>query len=369
VKVAVVGTRGIPGVHGGVERHCEELYPRLAALGVDVTVYARAGYVDNDQEYRGVHVRVLRAPRGKGIEALAHTARAMRQAARDGFDVLHVQSIGPSALIPYARVLGHRRVVTTVHAPDYLQTKWGVVGSAYLRLGERFAVRHGDAAISVSSWYADQLEARYGRRPTFIPNGPGLSNVKPSDDPEILSRLGLDRERYFLFVGRLTPDKRVEDLLVAAASLQEPMVVVVAGDTSDTDTYAERLRAHWSESAKFPGYVYGTELADLYAGAAALVLPSSVEGLPICLLEAMSFDTPVVASDIPANREVLDDGRSGLLYPVGDVDALRESLLVAAGLPAEDPVLTSARNRVNTVYSWDSIAERTRRVYEDVLGG
>ena len=369
MKVAVVGTRGIPGVHGGVERHCEELYPRLAALGVDVTVYAREGYVDADREYRGVTVRVLPAPRGRGIEALAHTASAIRQSSKDGCDLLHVHSIGPSALIPYARALGHRRIVATVHAPDYQQVKWGALESAYLRLGERFSVRHADATISVSSWYADELEMRHHRRPVFIPNGPGLSGIVGSDSSSILAQIGVAGTPYLLFVGRLIPDKRVEDLLTASTMLDPSIVVVVAGDSSDTDKYAASLRADWEGRAFFPGYVNGHELAALYAGASALVLPSLVEGLPICLIEAMSFGTPIVASDIRANREVLDGGRAGLLYPAGDVGALRDSLRVALGLTADSPMIAAARDRVARTYDWDVIAQHTHGLYQGVLDG
>lgn len=366
MRIAVVGTRGIPDVHGGVERHCEELYPRIAAAGHDVCVYAREGYVERSSEYRGVRVEVLPAPRGRGVEALAHTASAMRRAARDGCDVLHVHSIGPSALIPYARMLGHSRIVATLHAPDYRQRKWGAFARAYLRAGERAGVRSSSAAICVSEWYAADLRSRYGRDVTVIPNGPGLAGFTPDPASPLLARLGVRVGEYALFVGRLVPDKRVEDLLAAARDLGG-LPVVVAGDSSDSAEYAARLRGMAGPEVLFPGYVYGQDLADLYGGAGVFVLPSSVEGLPISALEAMRFGTPVVMSDIPANREVSDGGACALLYPAGDVEALRDALAAVREPGSRARIVEAARARVDAVYDWDRIAARTIDVYRSVL--
>jgi glycosyltransferase involved in cell wall biosynthesis len=367
MRIGVVGTRGIPGVHGGVERHAEELYPRVVECGHEVTVYAREGYVDGPQEYRGVHVVVVKAARGRGVEAFAHTAAAMRRAAFDGCDILHVHSVGPSALIPYARMLGHRRIVATLHAPDYLQRKWGVAAGLFLRTGERLAVRESSATIAVSNWYAADLAKRYHRSVAAIPNGPGLVGLKPRNDSPAQSRLGVDilRSGYVLFVGRLVPDKRVEDLIAACRTLGLPLVI--AGDTSDSDRYVATLRAQADDDVVFTGYVYGQDLADLYASSTAFVLPSSVEGLSISALEAMSFGIPCVMSDIPANREVAADGACGVLYPCGDVDALVDGISSVLEPARSRELVSAGKDRLDRFYDWDRIAMRTCGVYEAVL--
>ncbi len=368
MKIAVVGMRGIPGVAGGVEAHCEALYPRIVERGADVTCYVRRPYIAENLMYQGVGVVPLSAPQGRGLEAFAHTAIAMRRAAAEGCDILHVHSIGPAALLPFARLVGHRRIVVTVHSPDYLQAKWGKLGQAVLRFGERQAARRSDALITVAQWFGDDLVRSHRAKPHIISNGPGLGAADGSAGVGILDSLGVESGRYVLFVGRLIPDKRVEDLLMAAADLD--VDVVIAGDTSDTDEYAASLKRIAGPRARFPGYVYGDELAALYEHAQALVLPSAIEGLPVTLIEAMRFGVPVVASDIRANREVLAHGETGLLYPLGDVEALRDAIQCALE-PGSDvrQMVRRGRLRVEQLYDWDTLADRTMSVYREVLEG
>lgn len=364
MKIAVVGTRGIPGVHGGVERHCEELYPRIAAAGHEVCVYARQGYVEQSQCYRGVDIVTLAAPRGPGIEALLHTVVAIMRAARDGCDVLHVHSVGPSVLIPLARSLRLRRIVSTLHAPDYRQQKWGSGARRLLRSGERTAVRTASASIAVSQWYARDLSSRYGREVRFIPNGPGLVGIHPSRDRGILRELAVHAGEYLLFVGRLIPDKRLEDAVEAARRVGRPLVV--AGDSNDSPGYVDDVRARSGVHVRFAGYVHGSDLMDLYLGSYCLVLPSAVEGLPIAVLEAMSLRVPAVLSDIAAHREVSDGGRCGVLYPCGDVNALESAIRSLAEPHVRDRVTEAACERIREMYDWDRIAAETLDVYEAV---
>jgi len=363
MRVAVVGTRGIPGVHGGVERHCEELYPRLAAAGVTVTVFARSPYVSERLEWRGVEIEPLPAPAGKSSEALVHTVRGVFAARRMRPDVVHCHSIGPGGVLPLSRVLGLRSVLT-VHAFDYNQAKWGALASAYLRYGEWAGVRAASEVISVARWMTEDLASRSGRTISYIPNGP--YSVERVDTVETVRALGLEPGSYVLFVGRLIPDKRVEDLVAATAGLARQVVIV--GDTSHTDDYASALADAAASHAVFAGYRYGRELSELYSHAAAFVLPSSVEGLPLALMEAMSLGVPCVASDIPANREVL--GETGWLYPLGDRDGLRKALENVFSLDADarQCVVEAQAGRVRTEYDWDSIAEQTLQVLARAAG-
>jgi glycosyltransferase involved in cell wall biosynthesis len=326
-------------------------------------------------EHRGVRVVPLPSPTGKGVEAFAHTAAAIR-AARGMCDVLHVHSIGPSSLVPYARTLGHKRVVCTIHAFDYQQRKWGAGARALLRTGERFAVRRADATIAVAEWMADDLARRFGEAADgihVIPNGPGLLEANAAEGRGVLGELGLEDVRYALFVGRLIPDKRVEDFLEAVSEANSPgaaggLVPVIVGDSSDTPEYAAFLRGVAPEGTIFAGYRYGPELAALYEGASVFVLPSQVEGLPIALLEAMSRGVPVVASDIEANLEVLGGSDTGLNVPVGDVPALAEAIRsLSADGERRAATILAAKRRVTSTYSWPRIADATVGVYQRVL--
>ena len=365
LRVAVVGSRGMPGVHGGIERHVEELYPRLAELGVDVTVYARRAYVPRDLEYKGVHVVSLDAAGGRYGEALTHTARAMWHARRGGFDLLHVHAIGPGLLLPLARPLGFRRTVLTFHALDHQRAKWGPMARALLRLAEQVSVRCAGQVIAVSRSGSEYLRASYHREIHYIPNGPGHLERRPPG--ELLRRLGLTGGDYALFVGRLIPEKCPDDLAAAIADVPG-LKAVFAGDSSFTDDYTRRLRSAAGAQALFPGYVYGADLEELYSSALAYVLPSEVEGLSISLLEAMSFGLPVVVSDIPGNTEALGDPPAGIVFKLRDCAALASALRRLRDEPRlRDHLGRMAAERVRLAYDWDAIAQVTLKVYREAV--
>jgi len=365
LRIAVVGSRGMPGVHGGIERHVEELYPRLARRGLHITVYARKPYVSHDAEYGGVTVVSLGALSGRYTEAITHTARAMWHARRGNYDVLHVHAIGPGLLLPLAAILGFRSTVLTFHALDYERAKWGPLAKGVLRLAEQVAVRCATEVIAVSQSGAKHLEARYRRRVHYIANGPGALTTRPPG--QLLERLGLQGGDYALFVGRLIPEKCPDDLVAVLAELPT-LKVVFAGDSSHTDVFTNQLRASAGPRALFPGYVYGQDLEELYSSALVYVLPSEVEGLSISLLEAMSFGLPVIVSDIPGNVEALGTPPAGLVYPLRD----RAALAAALKRVADDPHLRQtlgdrAIARVRHAYNWDTIADETAAVYEEAV--
>jgi len=365
-RVAVIGTRGIPDVHGGVEYHCEELYPRLVELGFDVTVFAREPYVMESCEFKGVHVVPLPSVRRKSLEAITHSARAAYVAARQKFDILHFHSVGPAATIPIARAFGARNIVFTMHGPDYEQRKWGANARRFLRYGESVGARQADVAISVSDHIRKRLEEQYGRTVLHIPNGPRAIETTCPDGT--LSSIGLKGKDYVLYVGRLVPDKRVEDLLEAMADVQPALPVVVAGHSSHAWEYGAHLREAGGTRAIFTGWTGWHQTQELFTNAVAFVLPSAVEGLPLSLLEGMAHGVPCVASDIAANLEVLGQPAAGLTYPVGDVAALSATLQnlmdspdLAARLRAAGPM------RVAEAYDWDKIALQVADAYSGLL--
>jgi len=366
VRVAVIGSRGMPGVPGGIERHVEELYPRLAALGVDVTVYARREYVPEGGVVHGVRVVTLPAPGGRYGEALSHTARSIAHASRGRFDLLHMHAIGPGVLLPEARLLGLRPDVLTFHSFDYRRSKWGAGARAFLRACEVVSVRSADALIAVSLAGAQHIETTYGRRVVHIPNGPG--RLQPRPPGPLLRRLGLDADGYILCVGRLSPEKCLEDVIAAARQGLPGVPLVLVGDTSFTGDYIRRLRALAGGEVLFPGYLHGRDLEELYTSALAYVIASEIEGLSLSLLEAMSLGCPIVASDIPGNREGLGEPPAGLTFAVHDVRGLAGQLRRLAGDPAlRTSLADAARTRVRTTFDWDAIAAATLEVYRRVL--
>ena len=366
MKIVVTGTRGIPGVMGGVETHCEELFPRLAARGFDVSVVRRSAYVaDGLGEWRGVRLVDVESPRKKSLEAIVHTFRAINEAKRLGADVLHVHAIGPALLVPYAKALG-MRVVFTHHGPDYDRDKWGRAAKAMLRLGERMGCTFADDVIVISDVIRSLIKRKYGRteRVHLIYNG--VSQPEMCDYPEYFRELGIEKGKYILGMCRFVPEKNLHHLVAAYCKIKDEKLkskktgggikLVLAGDTDFEDGYSRGLKEMARENGvALTGFVKGRKLHSLLTNCLCYCLPSSHEGLPIALLEAMSYGVKVVVSDIPANLEV------GLpaadYFPVGDVDALAAKLKAVIEQPLRHIDYDMAK------YDWEKIADQVAAVY------
>lgn len=367
MKVLALGLRAIPKVQGGIETHCEHLYPRVARMGVDVEILTRTPYAHTPgkSSWNGVRLRSLWSPRRSGIETFVHTLLGVLYAGVARPDLLHLHAVGPGFFAPLARALG-LRVVVTHHGSDYERAKWGPVGRTILKTGERWAMRYANAVISVSASKARQLAAEYSREPIFIPNG-----VPPIDPPAtnaVLDKLGLDPGRYVLHVGRWAPEKRHDDLIRAFIQAGLPgWRLVLVGDHTGQDQYSARVRemAAAHDSVVLAGFQSGDALDSLFTNSGCFALPSTIEGFSIALLESLSAGCRVIASDIPANHEI--ELPADCYFPVGDIDRIAHALATVAASPSDDE-WTELRRKVRADYDWDSIAERTVRVYSHTLG-
>ena len=359
----VLGIRGLPGVQGGVETHAEQLYPRLAALGCEIEVIVRTPFVPADaREVGGIRITRLWSPRRAGVETLLHSLVGVLYAGWKRPDILHIHAIGPSIVAPLARLFGLKLVVTH-HGPDYDRDKWGRFARAVLRTGERFGMQFSQGRIAISEVIRALVRRKYGRDCTLIPNGVECRPLQTATD--CLAQFGLAPGRYVLQVSRLVPEKRQLDLIRAFAEAGHgDLRLVLAGGLTEDD-YSKEVRALASQipGVVLTGFQTGRTLAQLYTHAALFVLPSSHEGLPIALLEALSYGLPVLASDIPANLEI------GLgpdhYFPRGDVAALARALqarLQAGDSPAER---AARRTWVGQRYDWDDVAARTLDVYRE----
>ena len=306
MKIVVIGTRGIPDILGGVETHCQELYPRIAAMGHDVTVIRRSSYITDDKrmsEYRGVRLVDVYAPRRKSVEAIVHTFLAVFKARSLRPDVLHIHAIGPALLTPLARLLG-MKVVMTNHGPDYDRQKWGRLAKTVLKAGQSMGTRFANRVIVISTTIAGILADKYGRNDTeLIYNG--VTRPVKSARTDYIASLGLAPRRYVVAIGRFVREKGFHDLIEAfgKSGLASTHRLVIAGDADHEDDYSRALKAQAKAAGVvLTGFIKGEPLTQLMAGAELFVLPSYHEGLPISLLEAMSYGLDVVVSDIPANR-------------------------------------------------------------------
>lgn len=364
MKIVVIGTRGFPRIMGGVETHCEELFTRIAGRGHDVTVIRRSPYINHTnriKEYNGVKLIDVYAPKIKSAEAIVHTFLSIIKAKKLRPDILHVHAIGPSVLVPFAKMLG-LNVVVTNHGPDYNRQKWGRFAKFVLRTGEKFGSRFADRVIVISHAIAESLAEKYARNDTdLIFNG--VNPPPPSQSSILLQTWGLEKRKYIFAAGRFVKEKGFHDLIDAfklSGLAKQGYRLVIAGDADHDDDYSRQLKMKAKEAdVVLTGFIKGEPLSQLMANAALFVIPSYHEGLPITLLEAMSFGIDVLASDIRANSLPELDASSDF-FPTGNVNKLSEAILAKISNPRH-------RNFDLSAYDWDNIADQTIEVYKKVL--
>lgn len=361
MRIVVVGTRGIPDIQGGVETHCQELYPRIVAKGHEVILMRRSTYVASTNKmprFRGVRLMDIYAPRIKSLEAIVHTFAAIVKARKLHPDLLHVHAIGPALMIPFARLLG-MKVVMTNHGPDYDRQKWGRLAKFILRTGERMGSKFSNGIIVISPLIRDIVKTNYKRDSTLIFNG--VNAPQPSGASDYVESLGLTPGKYIVALGRFVKEKGFDDLINAYRTISNRGVrLVIAGDADHPDDYSRSLKKLASDNdVVLPGFIKGEKLSQLMSNARLYVMSSYHEGLPIALLEAMSYKLDAIVSDITANR--LSALAPQQFYPVGNITAL-------ASLLQQRIDATPIRREYDlTPYNWDFIADQTLAFYSKVL--
>jgi len=374
MKIVVAGTRGIPGIQGGVETHCEELYPLLVNAGFDVTVIRRRRYAEAVEaargldQWRGVKLCDLFAPRSKSLEAIVHTFLAVVKARRMGADIMHIHAVGPSLMAPLARLLG-MKVVMTNHGPDYDRAKWGALARSVLRLGERAGSLAAHRVIAISPHIAGIVKSNYGRTATVIPNGVPTPQVPGNAEEIIKSLWGLQARKYVVAIGRFVPEKGFHFLIEAFTMLLRDgripadTKLVIAGDADHPDDYSRSLKAKAAEAPGviLTGFIKGEPLQSLMAEAALFAMPSSHEGLPIALLEAMSHRLDVATSDIPSCLlpELEPADHFALLKDNPELSAANLADIIERKLSEN----ATPRSYDMTRYSWPAVADATAEVY------
>lgn len=363
MNIAMFGHKRVPSRAGGVEIVVEELGRRMTAMGHSVVCYNRGG---KPGMHRDIVLKPVPVIPGKGICAVSASFCAALASAFSPAQVVHIHAEGPALFCWLPKLLG-KRVIVTVHGLDWQREKWQrSFGMWCILAGERAAVSFADEIIVLSRNLQRYFLERYGRETVFIPNGVAEPEKLP---PEEIRKLGLNKDGYILFLGRLVPEKEVHTLISAFQSVDTDKKLVIAGASSDTDSYVSRLKSMAEEDDRilFTGFVEGRLLEELYSNAFLYVLPSRVEGMPLSLLEAMSYGNCCLVSDIPELTEIAED--KGISFPCGDAAALRavlQRLLDSPGLAAE--YKAQAADFVCGKYSWEETTERTLQVYENLTG-
>ena len=374
LNIVMLGHKRIPSREGGVEIVVEELSTRMAAAGHRVTCLNRAGsHVSGREfdgearkEYRGVRIKTVPTLDKKGLAAMTASVTGAIAAAFSSCDVVHFHAEGPCAMLWLPRLFG-KRCVATVHGLDHQRAKWGRFARSYIMLGEKCAVRFAHEIIVLSRGVQQYFRDTYGRETVFIPNG--VTRPRRRTAEEIRERFGLEKDGYILYLGRLVPEKGISYLIDAFQKVSTDKKLVIAGGSSDTDAFAAELKEQAAGDGRilFTGFVQGAVLEELYSNAYLYVLSSDLEGMPLSLLEAMSYSNCCVVSDIPECAEVVEN--CGVTFPRGDAAALADTLQTLCDAPETVETYRSrACDFICEKYDWDRVVRQTLELYRHETG-
>jgi len=368
MNIAMIGQKGIPAISGGIEKHVEEIAVRLCAIGHDVTVFTRSRYIqDTKDTYKGVRLKKIPHLKSKHLDAISHSFfSTLHVIFNHKINLVHFHAIGPSLMLPMLSLFRPRlRIVATHHSRDYLHGKWSPFAMSILRLGEWSMCRYAHEVIAVSRSNQHYLQEKYQRLIHFIPNGTSI----PSNESLSLPRdFPAKRDGFFLVVARLIPVKCIDDIIIAFRQLNTDKHLIIAGESSHTDEHAQKVKdmAEPNKRIHFIGHQTPEQLAKLYRNAYLYINASSVEGLSIAVLEAMSYGCATLVSDIEGNLEAV--GEKGLTFPQGDTMALRQKLEDLLSNPSTIRANSDYNvERIRQHFNWDDIIATINDLYE-VIG-
>lgn len=371
MKIAMIGQKHIPSREGGIEVVVEELGKRMVQRGHQVICYNRKinhingkdfnGEWEND--YMGIQLKPVYAIPKRGLAAVSSSIIASIQASFSSADVIHFHAEGPSFLCWFPKLFS-KKVIVTVHGLDHQRAKWGKFASFYILTGEKNAVRFADEIIVLSKEVQNYFMEKYHRETVFIPNGVNKPEIK--SPKEIKEKYGLDKDGYILYLGRLVPEKGIHYLIEAFKRIGTDKKLVIAGGSSDTDIYHKKLKEMSKGDSRilFTGFVQGEVLEELYSNAYIYCLPSNLEGMPLSLLEAMSYGNCCLVSDIPECTEVVEDKAE--VFKRGNVEDLTRKLeKLIQDVNQVKQYKKNAESFICKKYNWDNVVSGTLEIYDD----
>jgi len=358
LKIAFIGARGVGGTYSGIETYYEEVGSRLAARGHEVTAYCRTYFTPETDSYRGIRVRRLPSLRSKHLETLSHSVLSTVDALFRSYDIVQFHALGSAPLSILPRIFGQKTVVS-VRGLDWQRAKWGRLARWVLRAGEWASVRLPSGTTVVSATLRDHYGEVHGRETTVIRNAIVAAKPRPV---ERIAAYGLEKGQFLLYVGRISPEKGIHTLLEALQPLPRTKRLVIAGGSSYSDSYIQAVKEKAWDEVVFLGKVDHETIEELLSNCYAFVLPSTIEGLSIALLEALSFGACILTTSIPENLEVV--GEAAVVFPADDVLALRdrlEAILTCPRLAESHRELAAERARGWP--DWDGVAALTEAFY------
>ena len=371
MKIAMIGHKRIPSREGGVEVVVEELSTRMAEKGHDVVCYNRGGkHVAGNEfsnkelkEYKGVKLKKVLTIDKKGLAAMTSSFFATIKALFSKAEVVHYHAEGPCAMMWIIKWFSSKKIVATIHGLDWQRAKWGGFATKYIKFGEKMAAKYADEIIVLSENVKKYFKDTYNRDTKFIPNGVNKPEII---EPKIIKeKYNLSKDKYILYLGRIVPEKGIHYLIDAFKKVRTNKKLVIAGGTSDTDSYYNEIKelAKGDKRIIFTGFVQGQELEELFSNAYIYCLPSDLEGMPLSLLEAMSYGNCCLTSDINECSEVIED--KGVTFKKGNPINLKTKI---NNLLKNDKRVQRLKKEsqefILNKYNWDNITDETISVYE-----
>ena len=373
MKIAMIGHKRVPSREGGVEIVVEELSTRLVKKGNQVDIYNRKGKNVQDKnadlenkkikEYKGAKIITVPTINKKGLDALVYSFFASIKASFANYDILHYHAEGSCAMLWIPHLL-KKKIVVTIHGLDWQRSKWGGFASKYIKFGEKLAVKYADEIIVLSNGVQKYFKDTYNRNTVFIPNGVNKPIIR---EPKIIKeKYGLDKDNYILFLARIVPEKGLDYLIDAYNNIRTDKKLVIAGGASHTNEYLEKIKekARQNKNIIMTGFVQGEELEELYSNCYIYCLPSDIEGMPISLLEAMSYGKNCLISNIEENVQVCED--NALTFEKSNVvdltNKLKDALQCKNRKKSEE-----LQDYILSKYSWTDVTDMTENLYYKIL--
>jgi len=362
MKLAILGTRGIPANYGGFETFAEELSVRLAARGHDVTVYGRSNNIlYKGKEYKGVKLVILPTIGTKHLDTVSHTFLSVIHAIPRRFDVALICNAANAVFSAIPRVTG-TPVALNVDGIERKRRKWGLAGRTYYRISEYLATIIPNVIVTDAAVIREYYRKEYGVSSTMIAYGAECTRQTTT---EIQQRLGVQPREYILYVSRLEPENNAHLVIKAYESVRTDKPLLIVGDAPYAQEYITSLKATRDARVLFPGALYGMAYRELQSHAYVYVHATEVGGTHPALIEAMGAGNCVLVFDTPENREVVGD--SGLFFSSSEeLTRLVQAATDDPGLVEEYRVKARARALAN--YSWDSIADEYERLFAGLCG-
>lgn len=371
LKIAMIGQKRIPSREGGVEIVVEELATRMVQKGNEVICYNRSGKhaldknekVENLNEYKGIKIKKVLTIDKKGLAAMTSSLFGTLKILFSNVDVVHYHAEGPCAWLWIIRFFSRKKIVVTIHGLDWQRAKWGGFATKYIKFGEKIAAKYANEIIVLSKNVQEYFKKEYKRETIFIPNG--VTKPEKVLANNIKKKYNLKKDEYILFLGRIVPEKGIHYLIDAYAKIKTDKKLVIAGGASDTSEYYDNLKrkAKDNKNIIFTGFIQGQILNELYSNCYIYCLPSDLEGMPLSLLEAMSYGNCCLTSDIAECSTVIDD--KGVTFKKGNMNNLAKKL---QELCDDDKKVKKykkdSQKYILKKYNWEDIVNKTLELYK-----